>query len=367
MLAALLLAGLPPPCARGQQVEPPVAPPPVRAGEAPGWALTLFPVAFYTTETRWGVGGGGWLVDHDNGDNEPGLPDTLWLSLVYTQERQTILWVIPELYFHQGRSRLLVDLQYRKYPTRYFGIGNDAPPDVYERYTPLVGRAQAQFTTRLASRLALGPYVDYQRVRLVRTEPGGALAGGTVPGSGGSTVAGAGPLLRWDSRDDKFQPTAGGLAELAKVWYRAPDDEPFRFSRLHLDLRGYVSPGAGHVLAGRALAQSVSGEAPFTALPELGGRFLFRGVFEGRYRDARLFAAQGEYRFPLAGRWRGVLFGAFGAVAPTTEALRHATVHSAGGAGLRYAYNAQDRINVRLDVAAAQDSTGIYLSVGEAF
>ncbi len=94
---------------------------------------------------------------------------------------------------------------------------------------------------------------------------------------------------------------------------------------------------------------------------------MFRGMYEGRYRDHALLAFQSEYRFPIHGRFSGVAFGSYGDVAGFPGAFRLESFKWAVGTGLRFAWYQDKRINTRLDAAVTEEGQGAYLTMGEAF
>jgi len=329
--------------------------------------LTPFPILFYTPETRGAFGVGAWVIARKDGEPTNGLPNNVWLSAVYTQEQQTILQAIPELYFADGAYRLQLRLRYLNFPTRFYGIGNDTPDTAEEGYTPVTHAARVTFTRRVVEALSMGVRADYDHTEIERVEAGGLLATGAVPGATGSRVGGLGLVLRRDTREQHFNPHDGSLLELTALRYHDLDGAPFRYDRSDLDWRWYIPLGMRQVLGLQALAQSIAGEAPFSALPRLGGKFLFRGLFEGRYRDKNLLVVQAEDRIHVFGRLGATVFASYGDVAERPRAFTLRTFKRAGGFGLRYAYNRRERINVRLDVAFAPGSHGIYFSAGEAF
>jgi hypothetical protein len=49
------------------------------------------------------------------------------------------------------------------------------------------------------------------------------------------------------------------------------------------------------------------------------------------------------------------------------EAFELSEAKPSGGFGVRYLYNADEGINIRLDFGFAEDSSGFYITAGEAF
>ena len=93
-----------------------------------------------------------------------------------------------------------------------------------------------------------------------------------------------------------------------------------------------------------------------------------RGYFEGRYRDNVFFTLQLEYRQFFWWRLGYVIFGGVGGVADSPDKLRIDEFKISYGAGLRYLFNEEQKVNVRVDLGITRDgSTGIYFGIEEAF
>lgn len=76
---------------------------------------------------------------------------------------------------------------------------------------------------------------------------------------------------------------------------------------------------------------------------------------------------QSEYRFPIKGRLGAVAFGGLGAVSDRWTSWQLDYVRWTAGLGLRFDILPRDRIRLRLDYGIARNSSGFYLTVGEAF
>jgi len=102
-------------------------------------------------------------------------------------------------------------------------------------------------------------------------------------------------------------------------------------------------------------------------MPELASSNALRGYLRGRFRDKQALSFELEYRFPIVWRFGGAAFAGVGQVAPELTDMRFDRFHVAGGAGIRFALVPEERINLRLDVAAAPDGVHPYFAPGEAY
>ncbi len=90
-------------------------------------------------------------------------------------------------------------------------------------------------------------------------------------------------------------------------------------------------------------------------------------IYSGRYIDKHVGVLQGEWRYPIAWRFSGTLFGGVGIIGSDLLRTSESSVYAAGGAGLRYRASKTERINLRLDVALGDESSGVYFGLMEAF
>lgn len=323
-----------------------------------------FPVVFYTPETSAGFGGGLTVTRREPGQESSERPDHLSVFGLGTLKNQWMVFAIPELYLGGGAWKARAPVGYRDFPDKFHGIGPDATEDAEEDFTARGPSVEPMLLSHVVEDLWFGAAYRWKNTDISDLEPGGALAGGGVPGAEGGVTAGLGPWLEWDGRDRIFNPTRGGFHRISAIWSRDALGSDFGYDEYTLDLRHYLPAGREGVVALQILAQSVSGDVPFTELPRLEA---MRGVLNNLYRDARAVAAQAEYRFPIRGRFSGVVFGSVGQVAGAWEDLDFDGLKSAGGAGLRFMLNRRERINLRFDLGFSETGAQPYIRIMEAF
>ncbi len=338
--------------------------------EIPGNTLVPLPAVFYTPETKWGFGG---VVSYYMYDKEQRagriLPSTLSFIGIYTTRKQIIALVNTELYFGGDEYRLLGSTGYTKFPTKFWGIGNETPDSLEEDYTPRTFSIDGEFQWQVLPGWYLGAVAQVAYRELAEVTEDGLLASGLVPGSEDGRIVGAGLLVTRDTRNNAVYPSGGGYHQLRAVLYDGLFQSNYAFGSYSVDLRTYVSPVQRHVLAIRALGQAMSGTVPFDVLPQLGGDALLRGYFQGRFRDRHLLAGQLEYRAPVWWRIGLVGFVAGGQVASALDEFSWRGFKGAAGGGLRFLLDPQSGLNIRADYGWAFDlgTGGFYLNVGEAF
>jgi len=322
------------------------------------------PAVFSTPETGFGGGpAAGYIFPRTLARH----PSTIFSTFFYTEKKQIISVLAPEVYF-AGGGRIYATLSYQKFPDSFWGIGPETDPGDEENFTPEFFSARLLGQLELAPDLRAGAQYLFRGETILETDPGGALATGAVAGSEGGARSGAGLLVTYDTRDNLFSSRSGWFAELSHVTYGGVLGSEHDFSSAGLDLRRFFEVIPSHVVALRLYARSTGGgDVPFQDMPALGGQGDMRGFQQGRYRDRTAVYMQAGFRFPLYWRIRGAVFGSAGSVAEGLFDLEAGRMKYAGGGGLRILLNEQ-RFALRIDYAVGSgSSSGFYFTTNEAF
>jgi outer membrane protein assembly factor BamA len=260
-------------------------------------------------------------------------------------------------------------LQFTKFPTKFWGIGNDTPESAEEDYTPLTVAAIAEAQREVRRGWFLGGRVQAARRTLREVSDSGQLVTGTVPGSADGTIVEGTLLVTRDVRDNTVYPTSGRYYQVGVLGATTDFGSDFGYGGARLDFRGYLSPASHQVLAVRAVGEARTGTPPFDLLPQLGGDVLLRGYYQGRFRDRVLVAFQTEYRLSVLWRIGLVAFAEAGQVAPRVGDLRVDAFKASLGGGLRLLLSPKEGLNIRADYGYGLDvkAGGFYLAIGEAF
>jgi outer membrane protein assembly factor BamA len=246
-------------------------------------------------------------------------------------------------------------------------LGNDTRLDEEEEYTPEEFAATVQGIRDVGAGFRLGGRVDADHLRLARTEAGGRLAAGGIPGVSGGWTSTVAALVRFDTRDRRTGPSRGIFLQAEAGGSGRVLGSDYAYRSYLLDARGYLPALASQVIAVRGITRLSGGAVPFHRMPVLGGAELLRGYYEGRFRDRQLAAFQVEDRIPVAGRFGVALFAGTGPVAGTVSRFRVDRFHPAWGWGARVVLSREDSLVLRLDQGYGEDQSGFYLSIGEAY
>ncbi len=338
---------------------------PETPGLKPGWLVAGFPLVFSTPETGF-AGGLGAILTYRRVNAPPeSRPQTITLLGFYTAKKQYQIAALPELYFDRETWTIRGALSYRKWPNVFFGIGNNTSADDKEDFTTQDGGVMLTFLGRALASLRLGINLNIENTNIVQVEEDGALAQQDIPGTEGGVLASLGPVFEWDSRDNSFYPSRGSWHQIYAGYYDKSYGSDYNYRFYTLDLRSYYSLWPRQILAAQLLIISQRGIVPFYKLAPL-GEYL-RGYLPSRYIDKALGMAQVEFRFPIKGRFLGVVFAGAGEVAPSLDAYRLDELKPAVGGGLRFAISPAEKINLRFDMGVGQDGTEIYFQFREAF
>jgi outer membrane protein assembly factor BamA len=278
-----------------------------------------------------------------------------------------MIYLGGELYLDRERWRLDILLGYTRYPDTFWGLGNDAPDDAEEDFTPRRTLASLELRRLVAPALYVGGHFEYARRTLLETEAGGLLDTAAIPGVRDGSVVSAGLSVTHDDRDNTTCPRRGGLRDLELSVSGGGLGGEYAYRTLELEILHYRALSERSVLAAHFVASARSGDPPFGKLGQLGGGALLRGYYEGRFRDRNLLAGQVEWRARIWRRLGGVVFAGAGEVAHDVGDFTLGGLHASGGLGIRFLLDREERLNMRADLGFGAGSSGLYMSLGEAF
>jgi outer membrane protein assembly factor BamA len=326
-----------------------------------------YPYVFYTPESKFAAGAGGIFIFY--GGREKDLkPSKIGFGGYYSTNKQYKISISPNLYFLDNKLYIELPTSYGFFINKYWGIGDNTP--VYDS----AGYAVTTFTSTLTVQVPpeffaadrTGVILDLDYTDMTDKQGNELLQNDSLPGSNGGTLIGLGTDLVWDSRDNLFFPNSGGYQYFKVVFYPGMSD--YIFSLIELDVKAFRSISPDHVFAFNFYVQSALGETPFYKLPALGGQKRMRGYFNGRYRDNFYGMLQAEYRQYFWKRLGFAVFGGVGNVADNMLEYDFSTLKYSYGAGLRFLFNKEQKVNLRMDIGFGNDGNrGIYFGIQEAF
>jgi len=332
-----------------------------------GFGYAFIPAVFYTPETGFAGGASVLLFFRGKDRSEDARPSTLAPTLIFTEKSQVIAVVGYELNLQRELYRVTGGTGFLRFPDLFWGIGPDTPDSNEEDYTPRTAFFSTAVQRRIRSRFSLGLAYEFGHSEISDVKAGGLLDGGTIPGSDGGTVSGAGAVFTWDSRDNLFYAMRGSFHTLSATFFDRSLGSDFAFQRYIVDLRTYFSVLGSNVLALQAVGSFISGDPPFQMMSQIGGSERMRGYYQGRYRDKHAIVLQAEWRRRLWWRLGVAAFAGVGDVAPRLSDFRLRDGRAAVGGGLRFLIDRGEGISVRMDFGRIGGTPGPYLTINEAF
>lgn len=330
-------------------------------------SLFALPIAFYSPETDWAFGATGIFAFRFKTEKKETRPSQLTLGFAYTLNKQILLYMPYQLFAKNEAYNIYGELGYYLYSYQFFGLGNNTKEEDMEIYKVNYPRIRVNALKLLRPNLYGGFRYWMDDFDIKEIQEDGILATQSIPGQQGGFLSGLGLVLNFDNRNNIFFPTKGTFVEFVSFSNGAYLGSDFDFTKITLDASKYLA-FKNQVLAFNLYTEFTGGTAPFNQLALLGGNKKMRGYFEGRLRDNHQIMFQSEYRFPIyKERFRGVLFGGVGQVANTFSAFSFQQLKYTYGLGLRILINKKERIHIRLDAGFGKETSGYYLTIGEAF
>ena len=332
--------------------------------------ISAFPYAYYTPETELAFGAGGIMTFYTS-EEKVLRPSKVTLSGYYSTKGQYKFSAGPQVYFSRNLLFISGNVDYGYYVDKYWGIGNDSQElgteeyiakafglDFNVQFPPVQGRFRN-------SKAGVVYELTNNDVEDKKENP--YLLSGEETGTDGGVSSGLGINWVWDSRDGIFFPTSGFYGQAKWLSFGAWLGSDFDYNRVEVDLRWYKSLKPNHILATQVFSKATTSGTPFYEMPALGGQRIMRGYYEGRYRDELFLAGQVEYRFPIKGRLGAVGFAGLGDVAPDFPGFEMRDVKTTLGGGLRFAFNKDEKVNLRMDIGFGRSTNGVYFGLEEAF
>ncbi len=177
------------------------------------------------------------------------------------------------------------------------------------------------------------------------------------------TSMGLGPLLRRDTRDNRFNAYRGSYFEFEGLFNDTAIGSDTTYQAYMVRYRAYHALRENLIVAADGRARFTGGKIPFYDF----SRLELRGFSATRYMDNHVLQFQSEIRWRFYKRLGLVGFFGGGTVAPELDEFDNGTFVWSGGGGLRFMLTEKSRINLRLDYGRTRDDGAFHLFVGEAF
>lgn len=166
----------------------------------------------------------------------------------------------------------------------------------------------------------------------------------------------------FDSRDNIYNPTEGKRYSLSTEFAGLFGGD-FDFNKYTVEGRQYRKVGKDHVLAFKATLGYADGKMPEAGKFAVGGADTLRGYSDDQFKGDKMLTATAEYRFPIAKKVQGVVFGDIGK-AWDGEGYKLDDLKAGVGVGIRVATPLGP---VRIDYAKGEEGGRTHFSFGGQF
>jgi outer membrane protein assembly factor BamA len=276
------------------------------------------------------------------------------------------------VHFKDDKYRLSGWLGYFNVNLEFYGIGNEAG----DRGRSVTINQKGPFFVPRVLRRVTGDWYLGAQYRLLRVTsafkdlpdlpdwiPGDILRDGIEVQS-----SGIGLVLEHDSRDNKFNSSAGSYLDLSSNFAREGIGSDRSYEKYNMAYNFYHQLENSSVLAWRTTGCVIGGNAPLYDLCMFGGEDdRIRGYVGGQYRDDVSLTTQLEYRWKVRGKWGMVAFAGVGQVASSLSDMNTDNILPSYGIGVRYMASEAERINLGIDYARGKGDGAWYFRISEAF
>lgn len=330
------------------------------------WGVSPLLLPLYTPDTGWMIAGGGHMYYSPVQNPRRNRFSDVTAYFAYSQYEQKNLGLLSDLYFRDTKFRTPVELEFYDSPTFFYGIADRQIPQT--KYNSRGGRAITGLLYEWFPDFYFGGIFSIRREGYTRDGIAGLGSEFNTDGVPSVRSTGVGWQLAYDTRDNVFYTTRGQFIEARALYFSSGVLSDQTYSIHQFNYRTYESLSANDIIALQSLLIFTSAETPFADMARLGGLYMLRGYFQGRYIHHNYWSAQVEYRRILIWRISAVAFLAVGDVYGSLRDLSFAGTEIAGGLGLRFALDKEQRINFRLDTGVSRlGEVNSYFTIKESF
>ena len=338
-------------------------------------SLVVLPFVAYIPDTSLMIGATAVYVVRPEDRTDADMPDTYQVVGFYTLKKQIQFAFVASNFLSHGFVNNVFTTSFSKFNSVYYT--DNMSDEQGEDYIPISYSFEDKFRLRIFRHIYAGPMYHFKSYRVDDYERNGYVDNSTLYGIKKSRVSAPGVNIVFDSRDDTFYPTKGVLSEVIYLHNSKVAGATENSQCFEINAATFFNLHSGRYILGfhgRSVIQG--GDVPFDMYAGIGGDKILRGYLNDRYRGRNMYALQTELRFPFPfldnirflKRLSAVAFGGAGSVSDDMAELRSARLHYAAGAGLRYALNDKEKINLRLDFTRNREGNSeVYFQIMEAF
>lgn len=331
--------------------------------------LVIFPAMTRSIETSWAFGGAASYTFRVSAKDTLSRTSSIQMGVLYSLRKQLVSSIRGTQYLRNENWIFNEQISFSSFPDKFWGMGKNTVDNSVEDYSFKQMYIYLHLMKKIAPRLFAGLLYEYQRVWNISYKPGGLFDQQQVPGRQNYHVSGLGLSLTYDSRNHAFSPDKGFFAQTYFNHFSPLTGSQYPYTNLVVDVRKYMPAGKDAVFAAQAwLFGNIGKSVPLRSQAAFGGDNTMRGYYQGRFRDLQQFVIQGEYRRHIYKRFGIAAFAGIGNVAHEIGELNFSNLKYSFGGGMRYALNASEKLNLRIDYGIGKgNNSGFYFQLAEAF
>lgn len=277
------------------------------------------------------------------------------------------------------------NLRYHNYPIYFYGIGDTTHYDSRSLLGNHRYKVQLEGEKRVGGHFYVGASLLFQHDTYNSKDDKGIYPAMALTDKEGGYVTFIGLTGIFDSRDNQNYTRRGWWLKLNAAYAPAFLSKHPLF-KLEAQGTHFIPVSRKSTIGFHGYFNSLQGDnRPFYLLPEMGNDLIMRGYYTGRYRDQNYLAGQAEYRYFVDPKVRIKIWFvdlqpkfALAAFAGTGTVFSNRSFDFSGfkpsyGAGIRWFYDENAKLTIRLDYAVGEKrpgeprQSGFYLSLAEAF
>ncbi|MFD0763504.1 polymerase [Mucilaginibacter lutimaris] len=263
---------------------------------------------------------------------------------------------------------------YINFPFDFYGIGNNTAKADADRLGQKRVRVTFTGEKKIGNNIYVGLVAGGYDYRFQDQQPGGIFTTNpAIEDKNGGTILYYGPSFIFDSRNNNTYTTSGTtVTSYLNIMNGVRSNSGYSGGFLNIELTHFIALSKKFVLGFDVQSQNLTGsQSPFYLLPTLGSDEMMRGYYNGRFRDRNLLAGQTELRYRMSERFGIVGFIGGGEV--FHKDFKFDELKPNYGGGLRYFFDVQKGLSVRVDYGVGEKrpgesrQSGVYVGLGEAF
>lgn len=336
--------------------------------------FVLIPVLSSAPETGVEVGGAGLYSFYTDTLHRETRVSNIYTYATITTKGQNRLNLSTSRWSSQNKYHYTAAITFLNFPANFYGIGNNTRKADANLLDEKKLRIDIAAEKQVRRNLYIGFLGGGYYYRYSNKAPGGIFdTGAGIEDKDGGPIVFLGPSLIYDSRDNNTYTTKGTMFTAQfKAIKGILSNNGYNGGLINVEYAKFLKLNSKFILGLNVRGQSLTGGgSPFYLLPQMGNDEIMRGYYGGCYRDRNLVAGQAELRYRLGERIGIAGFAGAGEVFRSEFSVSQLKPNLGGG--LRYFFDLEKGLAVRIDYGIGQKPTGetrasgLYVALGQSF